>query len=320
VKEKLAALAVLVSLLSMTGAIFWYRATREPLGYQPGDKIITLTGYASSGVWTTEDINGLNYWWKDFEPAIINLETGDWVVLRLVSADLMHQFYAPHLRVGPVDVKPGHVAEVRFQVPESGMFQYYCTANCGFCHFYMRGWIVVTNPGEEPTSPPDILCPLCLPEFGPPPPGPELVPLGEYLYLAKGCSTCHGFEGRGGIENENFTSGTVPAHNRTAEKFFLQDPDEVEAFIGLLQEHPGLATLPATGDISRGKLVEARLVMARDIITMGKFSARMDSTGPVPPLQMPAWEYIISEREMESLLAYFVSLMPWDEDEQEDDL
>lgn len=316
-KERVSALALICALVIMTGAVFGYRVTRESSEYVPGDTVITLTGSASCGVWTTEDINGLNYWWKEFEPADISVEVGESVLLRLQSVDVMHQFYVPGLGLGPVDVKPGHVAEIRFTVGEAGVFQYYCTSLCGCCHFYMRGWIVVTAAGEEPVEPPPILCPLCMPEFGPRPEGDDLVPLGEYLYVEQGCSTCHGFEGRGGIENMNYTNGTVPAHNRTAEKFFLQDPDEGEAFIDLLQERQGLKGVEDPGDISRYTLVEARYVMARDIIMKGKYSAKADLDGPEPPLQMLAWQFILTEHEMDSLLGYFVSLMPWDEDDQE---
>ena len=209
------------------------------------------------------------------------------MVLRLVSADVMHQFYSPGLGIGPVDVKPGHVAEVRFTAAETGIFQYYCTPNCGCCHFYMRGWIVVTAKGEIPAKPPPMLCPLCLPDFGPPPEGPELAPLGQFLYIEKGCSTCHGFEGRGGIKNENFINECPPAHNRTAEKFFLQDPDEAEAFIAMLQENPDLAEVEDNDDLPRFKLVEARFHMAKDLMISGKYSAKADTTGPEPPCTCP---------------------------------
>ena len=318
-KEKISALTVIITLLFVAGAVFGYRVHREPMGFVPGDKVINLTGYGKCGVWTTEDINGLNYWWKEFEAAVIYLEKDDNVVLRLSSADLMHQFYSPGVGIGPVDVKPGHVVEVRFTADRTGVFQYYCTSICGCCHFYMRGWIVVSDRQAKPIKPPPILCPLCLPEFGPPPEGSDLVTWGNYLYQEKGCSTCHGFEGRGGIKNENCTIEAPPAHNQTAEKFFLQDPDEAEAFIALLQENPGLNNVKRSDDISRFQLVETRYNMALELILNGKYSEKLDPAGPEPPLQMPAWQYILTDHEIDSLLAYFVSLMPWDEDEEEEE-
>ena len=39
----------------------------------------------------------------------------------------------------------------------------------------------------------------------------------------------------------------------------------------------------------------------------------VDPAGPEPPLQMPAWQYIVDEREIDALLVYFVSIYPWDE-------
>jgi mono/diheme cytochrome c family protein len=59
-----------------------------------------------------------------------------------------------------------------------------------------------------------------------------LVALGSYLYLEKGCVTCHGIEGQGGIANPNSVNSPVPAHNTTAQKLFLASPDD-GAFIEL---------------------------------------------------------------------------------------
>ena len=74
-RERVAATLILVSLLATASAVFWYRQSREPSVWQPGDRVITLTGYAACGVWTTEEVNGLNYWWKEFKPAVINNNT-----------------------------------------------------------------------------------------------------------------------------------------------------------------------------------------------------------------------------------------------------
>jgi len=161
--------------------------------------VIDVTGFAGRGTWTLETVNGLNYWWKAFEPATIYLEVGDTAVLRFHSADVMHQFYAPGLNIGPVSVEPGHVSEIQFKAEKAGVFKYYCTSMCGGCHFYMQGWIVITKRGETPPTPDPIVCPLCLPDFGGPPKGDPIL-LGEYLYQSMGCITCHGVEGRGGVE------------------------------------------------------------------------------------------------------------------------
>jgi len=106
------------------------------------------------------------------------------------------------------------------------VFQYYCTSMCGGCHFYMQGWIVVTPAGEKPATPRPLTCSLCLPTYERPVEA-LAVALGEYLYQTMGCVTGHGIAGRGGIENYNYIKATVPAHNRTAEKIFLTDEEDL---------------------------------------------------------------------------------------------
>ena len=303
----LAPMVVLVLVLALSGPAAVARRD------EPGVKVFNLTGVAGSGVWTTSDVNGLNYWWKNFEPATLFVEEGDEVVLNLRSADLLHCFYIPAFSVGPVDIEPGHAHTVRFRASEAGVYQYYCTSMCGNCHFYMRGWIVVTAPGEEPVEPPPIACPLCLPDAGPPPETGRLVDLGSYLYLQKGCITCHGAEGRGGIANDNTTNGTVPDHYTTAQKLFLASEEDAEAFIELLQTEPDLEDLEEPPEIQRLAIVTTRYANAEEIIRTGRYSAKADPEGPEPPLQMPAWKYLVEEREIDALLAYFVSLYPWEE-------
>jgi hypothetical protein len=54
---------------------------------------------------------------------------------------------------------------------------------------------------------------------------------------------------------------------------------------------------------------------AKEIVRNGRYTAGADPHGPEPPLQMPAWEYLLEEREIDALLAYFVSLNEWNEEE-----
>ncbi len=312
-RERLAALIVVVPIFLEVAAIGWYGRAGVRSSNDSDAVVFELTGVAAQGIWTLDEVNGLNYWWKNFTPATLFLREGDWVDITLRSADLFHRFYVPALSVGPVDVKPGHTVSVRFQALRPGIFQYYCTSMCGTCHFYMRGWIVVTAEGEEPVIPPSIQCPLCLPDPGPPPRGDDLVELGAYMYLQKGCITCHGPDGRGGVENVNSAYKTIPAHNTTAQKLFLQSPEDAQAFVDLIHQTSDLSELDEPPEISRFPLVKTRFENAEEIIRKGRYSAKLQATGPEPPLQMPAWQYLIEEREIDALLSYFVSLQPWQE-------
>jgi mono/diheme cytochrome c family protein len=312
-KERIAALLVLLPMAAVTTALAWFgwASGRVPDGRDA--VVFNLTGVAADGVWTLEPVNGLTYWWKRFQPATLYVREGDEVIIHLRSGDVFHRFYLPEFSVGPVDVEPGHTVTVRFTAGRNGVFQYYCTSMCGGCHFYMRGWIVVSRDGETPVEPPPILCTLCRPDELPQPDGADLVDAGSYLYLEKGCVTCHGPEGRGGITNHNSVNSPVPAHNTTAQKLFLESPEDAAAFIELVTLTGDLDSLEEPPDIHLFPVVRTRFENAKEIIRRGRYSSKVDPAGPEPPLQMPAWRYIIDEREIDALLVYFVSLAPWDE-------
>ena len=312
-KERFAVFIVVAPMLVVGTVILWYGPATALNHSRPGEKTFNLTGVAADGVWTLSDVNGLNYWWRTFKPATLYVEEGDWVEINLRSADLVHCFYIPAFSVGPVDIEPGHSRTVRFRASSAGVFQYYCTSMCGNCHFYMRGWIVVTAKGEKPVEPPAIACPLCLPDYGPPPVTDRFVEIGAYLYKQKGCITCHGPEGRGGIANPNSTKTTVPDHFTTANKLFLDSQEDAEALIELVEHEPDLTEVDEPPEIERFPIVLTRFANAEEIIRTGRYSAKLEPEGPEPPLQMPAWKYLVEEREIDALLVYFVSLYPWEE-------
>lgn len=300
---------VVLTVLAVTVGVTWNNAARRS---DDATRTFDLTGIGALGRWTLEPVTGLNYALKDFEPATLFVETGDTVVLHLRSADVFHRFYLPEFSVGPVDVEPGHTATVRFTASHSGVFQFYCTSMCGACHFQMRGWIVVTDSGDPPIVPPSLSWAQCVPEPTQIPPGTGLVETGALLYKQKGCASCHGPAGRGGIPNDNSTRGTVPAHDTTAEKLFLRRREDADAFIRILEASGDLMS-GADAGIPAFPIVRTRFVNAREIIRKGRYTTGADPRGPQPPLQMPAWQFLLEDREIDALLAYFVSLQQWDD-------
>jgi len=310
-KEKLAVICVLLVLVAVPGLVFVYQGIYRPA--RTTERVINITGVGARGAWTLETVNGLNYWWKSFEPATIHIQLNEPVVLRLHSADVFHQFYVPALGIGPLDVEPGYVKEIRFKAQKAGVFQYYCTSMCGGCHFYMQGWIIVTPAGEKPAVPRPITCSLCLPTFERPE-AAGAVALGEYLYQTMGCMTCHGIAGAGGVDNYNYIKKTVPAHDRTAIKIFLADAEDREAFLSLIQKGADLNHPGDPPDITRYRIVMSRFNAAVKLIENGKNAARLDLAGPDPPLQMPAWKHKLNHRQIYAIMAYFISLFPTEDD------
>lgn len=314
-REVIATAGVLFSLIAVPLLINWHQHQNVYADRVPGTKVITLTGVGKDGVWTLEDVNAFNYGRRPFAPATLQLMQGDSVVLRLQTADVHHRFYVPALELGPVDVEPGYVEEVAFEATQPGTYEYFCTSLCGDAHFYMKGWIVVSGPGEplavpEPTARPSNLSP---------PPQEDMVGWGEYLYVKEGCTTCHGVAGKGGVENFNYVKRTIPTHEDLAEKLFLEEQKDADAFVEMLKQRTPLDTLEVQPDIPRFSLVLAQYQASKDIIQKGKDCARLDADGPVPPLQMPAWQDKLSDYDVDAILAYLITLYPWEQDEWDEE-
>jgi heme/copper-type cytochrome/quinol oxidase subunit 2 len=144
--ELVAGLLVLATLIGLPLGIAHYQ---RALLTRPDVRGVELTAVRRDGVWTEEPVQGWNYWRRTFRPATITLREGEEVVLRLTSADVTHGFSAPELGVGPVDVEPGHVVEVRLKGIRSGKFLYFCRVICGDRHFFMHGDIRVVGRDES---------------------------------------------------------------------------------------------------------------------------------------------------------------------------
>lgn len=321
-KEWLAIASVLATVVGVPAAVVSYERSITS-GGPDNAQVITLTGVGTQGLWTLEDVVGHNYWRREYERATLKLVAHRPVILRLKSADVTHSFYSPALNVGPAPVEPGHVTVVEFTAPGPGVYEYYCVAVCGECHPFMRGEIVVVETpnllGDVKHRPTrcihhDLLAPKTN----------DLVAHGAYLFQRYGCASCHGEEGRGEIKNFNYAKGTVPTLNTMAEKLFLYDPQEAAAFIKLLELDPGLKGVEGWSDLvpaifSRFEMTDARYKSVKMTIEHGNPAGKADVHGPEPPLWMQGWQYRFSDRDVDALIAYLVSVYPWDEEEMEDD-
>jgi len=146
-----------------------------------------------------------------------------------------------------------------------------------------------------------------------------IVAHGEYLYRRMACGACHGPEGRGGVANYNYVQGHIVDHVHLATRMFLRDAASAARFVDwLAQQQSGEAPAPET-ELSGFGIVRARLEAAMALVRDGKNAARADLDGPVPPLQMPAWKHRLTDAQIRSIMAYLVSLNPWDEEEEQDD-
>ena len=246
----------------------------------------------------------------------MRVNKGELVTLRLMSADVHHRFYAPELGIGPIDVEPGHTESVQFRPDKTGVFKYFCTSICGECHFYMTGWIVVTEKGQSGPSIDEIEQDMYCHDDLDQPVQEDMIVWGQYLYKKNACITCHGENAQGGVKNFNYSKATIPGHANLAENFNLEEPEDAEAFIELLKKRTDLEQAESETDIPQFRLVLTKYNAAKELIRKGKHGGKLDKNALAPPLNMPSWQEILSDRDIDSIIAYLLSIYPW-EDEQE---
>ncbi len=103
---------------------------------------------------------------------------------------------------------------------------------------------------------------------------------GYKVYKKYGCILCHGVNGEKGIHNKNAQTGEeIPALTFVAEGYTL---------------------------------AELKQQIFKGVENIG----RNDSLGPTPPYRMPSWKGIMTEKELEVLTEYLMSLMPKGEEEK----
>lgn len=307
--ESAAIVATALGILAAVFLPFYHEARNVQRNVPPGAQVITLTGVAATGTWTEDEVTGTNYWRRDFVAARPVLRVGQPTLFRLKSADVIHSFYVPRLGVGPVEVEPGHVVEILVTPRVEGVLGYYCPLMCGGPHFAMRGVVIVQGDGHVPAVPEAAdtgkywLAPS-------PPAGASRVERGRWLLHQKGCSTCHGWEGQGGVPNDNYINDTIPALNTLARKMLLFYPEDVAAIVQAMERGKSLESLADDPPVPRFGAVLAQYNSVLDVIRKGRTPGKKDPEGPQPPLQMPAWQYRLTQEEIDSIITYLLAVQP----------
>jgi mono/diheme cytochrome c family protein len=303
--ERIAVLATVVGIIAAFAWPFFHETDSVEAHAGTDIPVITITGVAATGVWTDQEVRGGNYFAKEFRPARPVLNLGETVVLRFKSADVVHTFYCPELAIGPVEVYPGHVADVEVTPTEAGAFDYYCTTVCGKPHFRMRGQIVVQSDGLAPDDPGRYW-------LEDEPYDTSLVARGEWLFRQNACFSCHGRSGHGGVRNPNYIKGTVPALDTLAERMYLFYPEDVDAIVEALEQRIPLEHLEDDPPVLRYRAVLAKYQSIKELLRKGNPAGKLDPDGPEPPLNMPTWGQRLSDSDIDALIAFLLTLEPFD--------
>jgi cytochrome c oxidase subunit 2 len=77
----------------------------------------------------------------------LHLPVNEEIVLQIKSADVLHSFFLPNLRVKQ-DVVPGMKQFVWFEPNKTGVYDIVCAELCGWGHYKMRGRVTI-EPREK---------------------------------------------------------------------------------------------------------------------------------------------------------------------------
>lgn len=78
---------------------------------------------------------------------ILYLPYGEEVLLKITSADVLHSFFLPNLRLKQ-DVIPGMQQQMWFKATEGGKFDIVCAELCGWGHYKMKGQLRLVSRAE----------------------------------------------------------------------------------------------------------------------------------------------------------------------------
>ncbi len=133
---------------------------------------------------------------------------------------------------------------------------------------------------------------------------PDLTPELRGYALAEnlGCHGCHGPRGTGGVPNPESREDYIPAWDGGTAMMYVRDDDEIREWI--MDGKPWRLVLRDSLDARRRAEEEARV---RDSFpTPGDVALRPKPAPPASlPVQMPAFRGVVSENELEDLVAYY---------------
>jgi cytochrome c oxidase subunit 2 len=144
------------------------------------------------------EVTGYQWWWevryRDGNGDVafvtaneIRLPTGQPLMTRVDTADVIHSFWVPNL-AGKIDMIPGRTNELTLQAARPGEFRGQCAEYCGGPHAKMAFYVVAEEPErfarwferqKEPAREPED----------------PLLQRGREVFFSFGCGGCHAIRG-----------------------------------------------------------------------------------------------------------------------------
>lgn len=141
----------------------------------------------------TIDVTGRQFSWQFDYPSLdvksteLRLPLGQQVLVRLHSADVIHQFWIPAFRIKR-DVMPDRVTEIRFTPKQEGTYPLRCTKICGVGHSAMVANVIVMKPADFDAWLAQQANGAPLVKGGA---GGDPLARGRQIFSEQGCNACH---------------------------------------------------------------------------------------------------------------------------------
>jgi mono/diheme cytochrome c family protein len=151
-----------------------------------------------------------------------------------------------------------------------------------------------------------------VPPVRPPLPVTDPVQRGAVLY-GRYCIGCHAEGGKGGIANPNAIRPVIGPINTMAAKMAFSGDDQVEQFLTLVRGL-GARTLSSSDatKLPNWPAIEQVMQATRQVVRDGS-SVPAVAAGSSEPLGMPAWGHLINADQVDTILYYLLTTMPWSE-------
>jgi cytochrome c oxidase subunit 2 len=161
--------------------------------------LLRVTGAAGADALRVEVV-GEQYWWRVHYPADadapafetaneIQVPVGRPVLVSVTSTDVIHSFWIPNF-AGKIDMIPGRINQLRFEVERPGIYRGQCAEFCGDQHARMAFDVVALDPAafaawrraqaREAAAP-----------------ATSFAKTGHELFTRGGCGNCHAVRGSG---------------------------------------------------------------------------------------------------------------------------
>ena len=173
----LEAVWIVIPLIIALGIFGWSAKIFFDIKVPPKDTM-KVNAIAKQWMWKFVNADG------KYEVNELHVPVGRPIEVQMISQDVIHDLFFPSFRTKQ-DVLPGRYSTIWFEATETGTYNFFCAEYCGLDHSKMIGKIYVMEQQDYEMWLADV--------GGNATAGANASPaaLGEQVFTATGCNTCH---------------------------------------------------------------------------------------------------------------------------------